>query len=285
MVFSLERILFNAIALPGEQIRIAVVLLGLLATTYFDLFNKRNVPNNLLYAFLAVAFAVNFLFYDQDILLFSIFVAIPIALFGYVFYKLGQIGGADVLVLLAINFALPIHPSLSQLNFNFPFIASTFVFSGVIFALYFIVNFSTKLQRLAARPNKLAFVLLIPYAILAYLYVTSPLYSPVYLVFITIMLLSSIFFIAYRNDVYKLQAQKIPLSKAEQEDVLALELMDPEYVKKNKLQRLLTQSELARLKKLKIKELWVYTKLPPFLPFLFVGFILALYFSKHLLLF
>jgi len=61
--------------------------------------------------------------------------------------------------------------------------------------------------------------------------------------------------------------------------------MDQDFVKKNKLQRLLTQSELVRLKKLKIKELWVYTKLPPFLPFLLVGFILALFYSKHLLLF
>ncbi len=285
MTFSLESILFSAIALPGEQIRIAIALLGLLATTYFDLFNKRNVPNNLLYLFLAVAFAANLLFYEQDILLFSIFVAIPIALFGYVFYKMGQIGGADVLVLLAINFALPIHPSLSQLSFNFPFIASTFVFSGVIFALYFLVNFSIKLQKLGTKPNRLAFALLIPYALLAYFYINSPLYSPVYLAFISIMLLSSIFFIAYRKDVYKLQAQKIALSKAETEDVLALELMDQEYVKKNKLQRLLTLGEMIRLKKLKIKELWVYTKLPPFLPFLFVGFILALFYSKYLLLF
>lgn len=285
MVFSLESILFSAIALPGEQIRIAIALLGLLATTYFDLFNKRNVPNNLLYTFLAVAFAANLLFYEQDILLFSIFVAIPIALFGYVFYKMGQIGGADVLVLLAINFALPIHPSLSQLSFNFPFIASTFVFSGVIFALYFLVNFSIKLQRLGAKPNTLAFALLMPYALLAYFYINSPLYSPVYLAFISIMLLSSIFFIAYRKDVYKLQAQKIALSKAETEDVLALELMDQEYVKKNKLQRLLTLGEMTRLKKLKIKELWVYTKLPPFLPFLLAGFVLALFYSRYLLLF
>ncbi|MBS3067535.1 hypothetical protein J4450_02435 [Candidatus Micrarchaeota archaeon] len=284
MVFSLERILFSAIALPGEQIRIAIALLGLLATTYFDLFNKRNVPNNLLYAFLGAAIALNLLFYEQDIFLLSIIVSIPIA-FLYIPYKMGQIGGADVLVLLAINFALPIHPSLSQLSFNFPFIASTFVFSGVIFALYFLVNFSTKLLRLNAKPNMLAFALLIPYAALAYLYINSPLYSPIYLAFISIMLFSSMFFIAYRNDVYKLQAQKIALSKAEQEDVLALELMDQDFVKKNKLQRLLTQSELVRLKKLKIKELWVYTKLPPFLPFLLVGFILALFYSKHLLLF
>jgi len=99
------------------------------------------------------------------------------------------------------------------------------------------------------------------------------------------MLFASIFFVAYRNDIYRLQAEKIPLNKAEPEDVLALELIDSELARKYKLQRLLTRGELARLKKLKIKELWVYTKLPPFLPFLLVGFILALFFSKYLLLF
>ncbi len=285
MVFSLESLLFNSVQLPGEQVRIILALLGLLATTYFDLFNKRNVPNNLLYAFLFLSLAINFAFYNENIFLFSLFVAIPIALFGYLSYKMGQIGGADILVLLSINFALPVHPSVSSLTFNFPFIASLFVFSGVLFALYFLIQFAFRLYKSNAKPNKLAFLMLIPYFILAYLYLNSPLYSPVYFSFITIMLFASIFFVAYREDIYKLQAQKISLSRIESEDVLALELMDQELVKKYKLNRLVTQSELDRFKKLKIKELWVYTKLPPFLPFLLFGFILALFFSKYLLLF
>lgn len=285
MAFSLERILFTAVELPGEQLRIMLAFLGLLATTYFDLFNRRNIPNNLLYAFLGLSLAVNFLYYDQELLIFSLLVAVPIALFGYVFYKLGQIGGADVLVLLAINFALPVHPSVAGLGFNFPFIASMFVFAGVAFALYFLGYFIVKLHRAGSRPNPFAFALLIPYAMLAYFYFNSPLFSPVYLSFITIMLFASVFFIAYRKDVYRLQAQKIQLSKAESEDVLALELMEPDFVRRHGLQRLITMDELERFRKLGIKELWVYTKLPPFLPFLLAGFILALLFSKYLLLF
>lgn len=285
MTFSIESILFNAVNLPGEQIRIALSLIGLAITSYFDIFNKRNISTNLLYGFMLISFALNIIFYNENIFIFSLLISIPIALFGYLFYKMGQIGGADVLVLLSINFAVPIHPSISQLTFNFPFIASLFVFSGVVFALYFLISFVVKLHKSVAKPNMLPFLSFIPYLILAYFYINSPIYSPVYFLFITIMLLSSIFFLAYKNDIYKLQSQKIPIKDVDEEDVLAIELMESDFIKKYNLKRLITKSELERIKKLKIRELLVYTKLPPFLPFLFIGFIIALFFSKYLLLF
>lgn len=286
MSFSVEEILFGSITMPGESIRIALVLLGLLTTSYFDLFNRRNIPNHLLYGFLLASLALNFIFYDESIFIFSILVAIPLAIFGYVFYRFGQLGGADVFILLAINFAVPLHPSVSNIGtFNFPFIASIFVFSGVLFALYFLVSFALKLLKTNARPSLLAFTLFIPYLLLGYFYINSPLYSPVYFSFITIMVLSSVFFMAYRDQIYKIQAEKIPINKVEVEDVLALEIMDQTFVKKYSIKRLVTKEELAKLKKQKIDELWVYTKLPPFIPFLTLGFIASLFVSKYLLLF
>ena len=289
-MFSLENLLFNQVSLANEQLRIAIAFFGLLLTSYFDVFSRRNVPESLLYVFLFASIAVNFISYNEDIFLFSLAVALTIALFGYASYRLGQIGLADVLVMLSINFALPLHPSLSALSFNFPLIAGVFVFSGILFALYFLVSFSVRIYRTSARPDMLSFAILIPYIALAYVYINSPLYSPVYFSFITIMVFATMFFFAYRNDIYKMQAEKVPLSRLDAEEVVAIELIDPALVKKYRLQRLVTKDELERLRKLAVKEkqlreLWIYTKLPPFLPFMLAGLLVALLFSKYLLLF
>ena len=87
---------------------------------------------------------------------------------------------------------------------------------------------------------------------------------------------------AYRQPIIQLLSEKLPLKNVEIEDILALERME-EQASKYRLQRLVTRSELARLRKLRISHLYVYTGLPPFLPFLLAGFVLALYFSSWLL--
>ena len=60
----LEDILFGQLTMPGEAIRVvlAFVLVGIAA--YYDVFNKKNIPNQVLYAMLAIAFLVNLFFYQ-----------------------------------------------------------------------------------------------------------------------------------------------------------------------------------------------------------------------------
>lgn len=98
----IEDILFGKLSLPGEMLRVFVAIFGLIVTSYYDLFNKKNVPDNLLYAFLAVAFLVNLVFFESTLFWFSLVLALIVGLIGYVFYRLGQIGGADVFVLVSI---------------------------------------------------------------------------------------------------------------------------------------------------------------------------------------
>jgi hypothetical protein len=69
----------------------------------------------------------------------------------------------------------------------------------------------------------------------------------------------------------------------EEEDILVLEFIDPKLVWKYKLQRLVDAAELQRLRTLRIPYLWVFTGLPPFIPFMLLGFIFALFFSPLLL--
>jgi hypothetical protein len=87
----------------------------------------------------------------------------------------------------------------------------------------------------------------------------------------------------YRDSMLHLLAEELPIAQLEAEDVLALEIMNKDLIERYKLPRLLKEKEIARLKKTKVKDLWVYTKLPPFVPFILVGMVLGLLFGKDLL--
>ncbi len=281
----LEKILFGNLEIPGESIRILIGFLGLLATSYYDIFNNKNIPEKLLFGFLGVSLIINFYFFHEDLSIFAFILALVIGILGFVLNRFGQLGSADVIVLSSIVLLLPIHPSFSGLLFNFPFIFSLLVFSGVLFSLYVVGNFGLKILKLKkTNPNKLALIILLPYAVFLYMYFQFPFFSPAYFSIISIVTISTMFFMLYKEDINKMLVEKVSLKKAEEEDVLALEFMSKKLVEKYKLQRLLTKEELSRLKKLKIKELWIYTHLPPFLPFLLVGFVISLFFSNLLLM-
>lgn len=280
----LEKILFGGLVLPGESIRIAVALLGLIATSYYDIFNNKNIPEKLLFLFLGISLIVNFYFFEQDLSLFALGIAIIVGVIGYAFHKLGQLGSADIFVLCSVILLVPIHPSFSGLVFNYPFILSLLVFSGVAFAFYLVVNYSVKLlKKKKTNPNTLPLTILLPYALFVYVYITFPMFSQFYFAIVSIIIFSSMFFLVYKEDINKMLVKKVKLKDVEEEDVLALDFMDKKLIERYKLERVLTQKEIKRLKKLKIKELWIYKYLPPFLPFLLIGFILSLFFSSLLI--
>jgi hypothetical protein len=281
----IEDVLFGKITMPGELIRIILAFLGVAVATYFDIFNKRNVPNNVLYAFLAVAFIANLILYQEDLFFFSIALAVFFSAIGYLFYRFGQLGGADLFVIASVILLLPIHPTFAGLTFNLPFIFSVIVFAGVAFAVYVIVFYGLKLIGSGAQPKLMYLLLLIPYIIFAFIYINSIIFSPVYFMFVTILLLATIFFLMYKEDINHLLAERMSPAELEEEDVLAIEMMDEKVVKKYKLKRLATKAEIARMKKLKVREVWVYSKLPPFLPFMLLGMLLSLVFASSLLLF
>ena len=87
-----------------------------------------------------------------------------------------------------------------------------------------------------------------------------------------------------RDPVAALPERDGELDDALAEDVLALEIMNKDMRERFKIPRLVTKAEIERLKKTKVPEVWVYTKLPPFLPFILVGMLMSLLFAKNLLL-
>ena len=279
----LEKILFSNTIMPGETARLLLAFAGTAITAYYDIFNNRNVPEKLLYAFLVLAFTTNIAFYSEELFLFAIATAAVIGLFGYVFYRAGQLGGADVLVIVSIMLLLPVHPVSSELPFNFPFIFSAMVFAGSAFAIYIIVFYGLKVLSSESKPRIAYLLLLVPYLIFAYVYYTSFLFQPVYFGFVTLLFTATVFFLVYKEDLNSMLSEKVPVQQLEEEEVLALEQMDPEIIKKYALVRLLTKHEIQRLKQSDLNEVAVFTKLPPFLPFLLFGMVAAVFFAKSLL--
>ncbi len=280
----LEDILFGTITMPGEAIRTVLAFVIVLVASYFDIFNKKNIPDQVLYASLILAFLVNLFFYQETLFWFSIVMAAFISAIGYLFYRIGQLGGADVFIVAAIMLLLPIHPSFVGMTFNIPFIFSVIVFSGVIFALYVLAFYTMKLVQTEAKPNLLYALMIIPYLLFAYVYINSFLFSPVYFAFISILLFASIFFLMFRESLNMLLAEELPVAQLEPEDVLALEIMNKDMIERYKIQRIATPKEIARLKKTRVTEVWVYTRLPPFIPFILAGMILSMLFARSLLL-
>ncbi len=281
----LEEVIFGKLVMPGEMVRLLVAFIGTCAAAYYDVFNTKNVPNGLLYAFLAAALLVDAIFYQPDLFWFSIGMAVFFSAVGYIFYRVGQLGGADIFVLVSIMLLLPIHPSFIGMPFNMPFAFSVFIFSGVLFALYVMAYFGWKLsQNPDVRPNLLYGLMLVPYFLFAYVYVNSFIFSPVYFVFISLLLFATIFFLMFRDSLNLLLAEELPLAQVQPEDVLALEIMNKDLMERYKIQRVVTTAELERLKRTKVTDVWVYTKLPPFLPFIVAGMVLALFFARSLIL-
>ncbi|MCI0503103.1 hypothetical protein L0Y65_00155 [Candidatus Micrarchaeota archaeon] len=280
----LEDVIFGQILMPGEAIRILLAFLGTGVAAYYDVFNKKNIPDKFLYAFLALAFLINLVFYDEALFMFSLGIAVFLSAIGYLFYRVGQLGGADLFVLAAIMLLLPINPSYAAMPFNLPFIFSVFIFSGVLFALYVLLYFGYKVTQVESKPKWLFLLILIPYGLFAWFFINSFLFSWVFFAFITISIFASVFFMMFRDSLNQLLAEEMPVSQLEPEDVLALEIMNKDMVERYKIPRLMSQGEIDRLRKTKVGEVWVYTKLPPFIPFILAGMVLSMLFARSLLL-
>lgn len=280
----MEQVIFGQITMPGEIIRVLLAFIGTAVAAYYDVFNKKNIPDNLLWGFLGLAFLVNLVLFQETLFWFSIGAAVFLSAIGYLFYRVGQLGGADLIVLASIMLLLPIHPSFIGMPFNLPFIFSVFIFSGIVFALYVVLYFGYKLTEVDVKPNWIYALVLLPYAAFAYFFINSFLFSPVFLIFVSIAILSSVFFLMFRDSLNMMLAEELPVTQLEPEDVLALEVMNKDMIERFKIPRLMTKDEIERLKKSKVTEVWVYTKLPPFLPFILVGMLLSLIFAKSLLL-
>ena len=282
-----------------EIARVAVALFGCAAGAYFDLRNNRNIPNALLYAMLVVGVAFNAfgLFGSapaaQESMV-AFVVAGGIFAAGYLLYRAGQIGGADVYVMGSVALLLPAQPRIfaGVAAAPYPYVFSVIAASGLAFMAYMLAKYGVIALRGAVKEKKgvdaktalgMAVVAL-AYAAFIYVAGANGVFGLSYFVLVGFVVFASIFFMAFKGRMARMMAQEVPLSKIEEEDVLALEYMDEKVVEKYHLKRVADANELKRLAKLPIKKYCVYTKMPPFLPHVLFGLLATLVFGDVLML-
>ncbi len=277
-----------------DIIRILVALGGTAIGTYYDIFNKKNVPDRFLYAFLAVALLINIFDYTQFVA--RLPMAILIVSFLYIMYRIGQLGGADVFILAAIYSALPTiaSPLLAQPQipdyFGLPSIFPILSISVFIFSIAIISkNLPSAIEKTLKGKVKFtlpqiaqSILLLAAYSFTIYLFLQGPIkISLLNTIFVTFVMFLVIFFVLYKDFVTQQMIKWKAARAVETEDVIALEALDSKFVAKYKLNRLVTEKQLKIM--LRLGRKWPVLDLPMFLPYVFMALVVYLLIGDPLL--
>ncbi|MCX6776706.1 MAG: A24 family peptidase [Candidatus Micrarchaeota archaeon] len=279
------------------MLRYVICLIGCAAATYYDLFNRRNVPAYVTYGLVALGILFTLASLDASVIMQNFAVAIAIFAVGYLLYRAGQIGGADVLVFVSIALLLPEGPQplLTSVKspFSYPFVLSVFLFSGVlgVFGIFLKYVPRTLYDAMKGEEVKLntshvlqSVLLLFIYSVfLYYINTLAPLPQLPAFIFMVVVVCATILFSLkdYISDRYLIEM--VSVREIDEEDILAVDKMDPRVVKKYGLDKLLTVEQIGKLKKMgKGKKFPVYTNMPVFMPYVLISLVAALLFGDPL---
>lgn len=277
------------------MVRIVLALVGTAIGAWYDVRNKKNVPDAFLYMFLGIALVINL--FDPSEFISRAPIALLVLAVLYVMYRFGQIGGADILILAAIYSAVPAitSPLLSSpqidesiLPIHLPSILSLFAVAVFIFSVVMVVKYlPLAVRKTVAGKTKIGksaiaqvAALIIAYA--ALIVTTSNALGSIisinYYVFVGVVLFIVAFLVLYKDMIME---SMIKTRAVESEDILALERIDKKTIDKYKLERLVTEEQLGRMKKLKSR--WPVFELPVFIPYLLIALIAYVLFGDPLL--
>ncbi|MEM3399444.1 MAG: prepilin peptidase [Candidatus Micrarchaeia archaeon] len=278
-----------------ELIRISLAVAACALGAYYDIKNNRNVPNWVTYSFVAIGVFINAIPFDLSFILPVFAVSALIFIVGYLFYRLGQIGGADVLLFTGVSLALPYPPShLSSTLFEYPFILPVFVVSGVLFSIAMLIAYVPRIfADVRARKVKtspygvlLSLIMLLAYTAVIYMLAQILPLRPLQILILVIVVFSAVFFMLFREHITENYViEYVSLEEVDEEDVLALEKIDSKTISQYSLKRLLTASEIERLKRTPVAKmrLPVCKNMPMFAPYLLLSLLINLVIDPSLL--
>ncbi|MGB9634972.1 MAG: A24 family peptidase [Candidatus Micrarchaeia archaeon] len=243
-------------------------LVFLAVASYYDIFNRRVIPDWVSYSFIVVALIFSIIYYGTDFA--RIGIALLVFVVGYLIYRMGYLGGADVFFLSGIMLTLPLSIS------GMPTILIVLLASTIIMAIYLEVSFLSKNRVIKPRIEDIAtsVIWIIGYAIVSYM-----LYSldmPLLALVAVVVGICSALFALIKRDLTKSLITWVKPDEIIEEDILATDEMDKKIVERYNLERLLTKEMIARIKRARIRIVPIYGKLPPYIPFLMLGVIVAL---------
>lgn len=255
----------------GKMIEYIIAIIFMLMFSYYDLFNNRIIPENVSYSFLFVGVLIFFAFLPFEFM--KVIIAILVFFIGYILYKIGYLGGADVYAITGLTLLLP-------LNFmEIPTIIILLLGSMLLTMFYVMLNFFIKSKKIKIEKQDMitAGLWVIGYSALAYMIYNIG-HTTIGIIVFFLGLLSSTFALI-KSNLMDSMIETIPLEKIIEEDILAVDKMDRDFIEKNKIDRLLTKEEINKLRELDVEEVPVYTGLPPYLPFVSIVTIIIILFQ------
>jgi len=278
--------------------RILIALVGTGIAAWYDIFNKKNVPDNMLYAFLAVALIINI--FDPTQFISKLPFAVLIILFLYLMYRSGQMGGADLIVLAAIYSAIPMMsvPLLSSAPspiadiLPIPSLFTILALSAVFCALWLVAKMGPRLFKDTIKGKikfktlniAMAVIMLAVYIFLLAMIIQISSFLPIsmiHMAFLTIIVALVFVFSIYKDAL--MSYMLVWKRKVENEDVIFLDALPSALVKRMHLDRLVTLQQMKKMNKMNRK--WPVLDLPAFLPCILIALILYILFGDSILFF
>jgi hypothetical protein len=208
-------------------------------------------------------------------------VALAIAVVGFFAWRAGQFGGGDVLLFLGLHLLLPFNPSAAARAASlYPFVVSILVAASFFGAVWSAAWYAKRLREERAlnwRKNACAAAaVVLSAAVFAWAS-----FSLAQAAFFTALFASAFFLSLYKREIYdRVVVKRLPLREVEDEDVLAVDKLPRRLAAKYGIGRVLTKSEVAKLREVGRKEkirLWpVCRDLPRFAPFVLLGLVASL---------
>ncbi len=259
----------------------------------FDIFNNRNVPNLFAYGSVAYGALLTLLYLNAQLILTSALLAAVVLALGFLVYKAGHLGSADVMEFAAISLMLPFQQSALLLRlpqFGLPFVLAVFIAAGlsalVMAPLYYTMMSKNRVRGLvgsvsasdAVKAATIAaayvmFILFLYYYIHAY---------PLGIAVVAIIGAGSCAVVLLSRSIETAMVGMAPAAALEPGDIIALEMMKPREIewfrrRLSRFGRLVTPALIAQMRALRVrKRLPVYEHAMPFAVPIFVAVVLSL---------
>lgn len=282
-------------------IRLASLIILSLVYMLFDVFNKRNIPSVFVYASVGYGFLLTLLYLNITTILYSSAMALLVLGGGYMLYRAGQLGAADVTEFAALSLILPmqISPLLYHIpQFNLPFLLSMLINTGiiafVITAIYYLpkakLTSKAPLTKSIPRTNIIkALAIGISYtAFLVMLVYFFGVYVPG-VSLVILLLATSMLIILFEKPITSTMISYVDYKKFESGDIIAMNLMSAKEIesarrKIRKFDRLVNDSLINEMKAKRVTMKFpVYKKAMPLALPIFVGVCISLLFGDLLL--
>ncbi|MGC8730592.1 MAG: prepilin peptidase [Candidatus Micrarchaeia archaeon] len=273
-----------------ELLKIVILLVFAFVYAYFDIFNKRNIPNK--FAYLSLAFGIFFTFLNpMGIILYSLIIAAFILASGYLLYKGGLLGLGDGFEFAFISLMLPVQPQpvLGVQQFGLPFALSVFVSSGIVaivaIPLYYILK--TKKSDINIRSIEMASLVFVSYLLLLMVFLVFGAGLIAIALILVIAFFSALLFLV-EGTLKKAMVRWVYPKELDDGDIIAVNLLSKNefsfFKSKSKhFGKLVDTKNMNELKRIK-KKLPVYKNAVPFSVFILAGAIVALVLGNPLLL-